>query len=122
MLGRQAGFVALFRREIGKPNLISYHYIIHQQALCAKAGCGLHDTMKTVVQSVNLIRALSLNHRMFQNHLASLDDAEFGDVLFYNSVRWLSRGAFLERFAALLSHIVSFLKEIRSDRNFLTPK
>ena len=49
---------------------------------------------------------------MFQNHLAALDDAEFGDVLFYNNVRWLSRGAFLERYAALLPHIVSFLKEI----------
>ena len=111
MLGRQAGFVALFRQEIGKPNLISYHCIIHQQALCAKAGCGLQETMKTVVESVNLIRARSLNYRRFQNHSAALDDAEFGDVLFYNSVRWLSRGAFLERFAALLPHIVSFLKE-----------
>ena len=109
MLGCQAGFVALFRHEIGKPNLISYHCIIHQQALCAKAGCGLQDTMKTVVESVNLIRARSLNHRRFQNYLAALDDAEFGDVLFYNNVRWLSRGAFLERFAALLPHIVSFL-------------
>ena len=68
MLGRQAGFVALFRQEIGKPNLISYHCIIHQQPLCAKAGCGLQDTMKTVVESVNLIRARSLNHRRFQNH------------------------------------------------------
>ena len=109
---RQAGFVALFRQEIGKPNMISYHCIIHQQALCAKAGCGLQDTMKTVVESVNLIRARSLNHRRFQNHLAALDDAEFGDVLFYNRVRWLSRGAFLERFDALLPHIVSVLKEI----------
>ena len=36
MLGRQAGFVALFRQEIGKPNLISYHYIIHKQALWRK--------------------------------------------------------------------------------------
>ena len=112
MLGHQAGFVALFRQEIGKPNLVSYHCIIHHQALCAKAGCGLQDTMKTVVESVNLIRAHSLNHRRFQNHLAALDDAEFGDVLFYNSVRWLSRGAFLERFAALFPHTVSFLKEI----------
>ena len=112
MLGRQAGFVALFRQEIGKPNLISYPCIIHQQALCAKAGCGLQYTMKTVVERVNLIRARSLNHRRFQNHSAALDDAEFGDVLFYNSVLWLSRGAFLERFAALLPHIVSFLKEI----------
>ena len=68
------------------------------------------DTMKTIVESVNLIRARSLNHRRFHNHSAALDDAEFGDVLF--SVRWLSRGAFLERFAALLPHIVSILKEI----------
>ena len=45
-------------------------------------------------------------------HLAALDDAEFGDVLFYNSGRWPSRRAFLEIFAALLPHIVSFLKEI----------
>ena len=112
MLGRQAGFVALFRQEIGKPNLISYHCIIHQQALCTKAGCGLQDTRKTVVESVNLIHACSLNHGRFQNHLAALDDAEFGDVLFYNSIHWLSRGEFLERFAALLLHIVSFLKEI----------
>ena len=112
MLGRQAGFVALFRQEIEKPSPISYHCIIHQQALCPKAGCGLQDTMKTVVESENLIRARSLNHKRFQNHLAAHDDAEFGDVLFYNSVRWLSRGAFLERFAALLPHIVSFLKEI----------
>ena len=28
MLGRQTGFVMLFRQEIGKPNLISYHCII----------------------------------------------------------------------------------------------
>ena len=95
-----------------RPSLISYHCIIHQQVLCAKAGCGLQDTMKTVVESMNLIRARSLNHRNFQNHLAALEDAEFGDVLFYNSVRWLSRCAFLERFAALLPHIVSFIKEI----------
>ena len=90
MLGRQAGFVALFRQEIGKSNLISHHCIIHQQALCTKAGCDLQDTMTHVVESVNLIRARSLNHRKFQNHLAALDAAEIGDVLFYNSVRWLS--------------------------------
>ena len=92
MLGRQAGFVALFRQEIGKPNLISYHCIIHQQELYAIAGCGLQDTMKTVVESVKLIRARSLKHRWFQNHLVALDNAEFGDVLFYTIVRWLRRG------------------------------
>ena len=115
MLGRQAGFVAALLRQAicrPKPNLISYHCIIHQQALCAKTGCGLQDTMKTVVDTMNVIRARSLNHRRFQNHLAALDDAYIGDVMFYNSVRWLSRDACLERFVALFPHIVSFLVDI----------
>ena len=109
MLGRLAGFVALFRQEIGKTesDIIPLHNspasIVRESRLWS-AGydencCREHER--------------SLNHRRFQNHLAALDDAEFGDVLFYyNSVRWLSRGEFLERFAELLHHIVSFLKEI----------
>ena len=101
----------MFRQRIGKPNLISYHCITHQQAICTKGGCGLQETMQTVVEIVNLIRARALNHQRFQNHLVTFD-AEYGDVLFYNSVRWLSRGAVLERFVALLPHIISFLEEI----------
>ena len=38
-------------------------------------------------------------------------DAEYGDVLFHNSVHWLSRGAVLEKFVVLLPQIISFLKE-----------
>ena len=87
MLGRRAGLVTRFRQRIGKPNLLSYHCIIHQQALCAKGGYGLQETMQTVVEIVNLIRVHGLNQRRFQNHLATFD-AECGDVLFYNSVRW----------------------------------
>ena len=67
--------------------------------------------MQTVVEIVNLIHAHALNHRRFQNHLATFE-AEYGDVLFYNSVRWPSRGAVLERCVALLPRIVSFLEEI----------
>ena len=111
MLGRRAGLVTMFRQRIGKPNLLYYHCIILQQALCTKGGCGLQETMQTVVEIVNLIRARALNHRRLQNHLATFD-AEYGDVLFYNSVRWLSRGAVLGRFVALLPRIISFLEEI----------
>ena len=62
--------------------------------------------MQTVVEIVNLIRARALNYRTFQNHLAT-SDTEYAYVLFYNSVRWLSRGAVLERFVVLLPHIIS---------------
>ena len=96
----------------GSPSMLGHTAgLIHQQALCGKGGCGLQETMQTVVEIVNLIRTRALNHRRFQNHMATFD-AEYDDVLFYNSVRWLSRGAVLERFVALLPHIISFLEEI----------
>ena len=41
----------------------------------------MQETMKTVVGIVNLIRGRAINPAAF--------DAEYGDVLFYNSVRWL---------------------------------
>ena len=111
MLRHRAGLFTKLRQRIGKPNLLSYHCIIHQQTICAKGGCGLRETMQTVVEIENLIRARALNHRRFQNHLATFN-AEYGEVLFYNSVRWLSREAVLERFVALLPRIISFLEEI----------
>ena len=67
--------------------------------------------MQTVVEIVNLIRTRALNHRRFQIHLATFE-AEYGDVMFYNIVRWLSRGAVLERCVAPLPHIINFLEEI----------
>ena len=108
----------VFRQRIGKPNLLFYHCIIHQQALCAKGGCGLQETMQTVVEIVNLIRASALNHRRFQNHLATID-AEYGNVLFYKcslAEPWSSSGEIcctaslhhqFWRFVALLPHIIS---------------
>ena len=60
---------------------------------------------------MNFIRARARNHRIFQNHLATFD-AEYGVVLFYNSVRWLSRGAVLDTFVALFPQIINFLEKI----------
>ena len=95
----------MFRQRIGKQNLLSY------SSASSVYKRRLQETMQTVVEIVNLIRARALNHRRFQNQLVTFD-AEYGDVLFYNSVRWLSRGAVLWRFVALLPHIISFLEEI----------
>ena len=47
---------------------------------------------------VNLIRDRALNLT--------------GNVLLYNSVRWFSHGAVLERLVAMSPHIISFLEEI----------
>ena len=47
--------------------------------------------MKVVVKTVNFIRSRSLNHRQFQELLDDLD-SQFGDVVYYSEIRWLSRG------------------------------
>ena len=55
---------------------------------------------------------------------AAFENTEFGDVLLYDNILWLSRGAILERFTTLYKHIVSFLEEIGQpfahleDKNF----
>ncbi|XP_067930870.1 general transcription factor II-I repeat domain-containing protein 2A-like [Watersipora subatra] len=85
------------------------HCIVHQEALCAKT-VNLGDVMNTVVKTVNIIRARGLYHREFQAFLSDVD-AEYGDLLYYLDVRWLSRGAMLKRFYSLRSEIDQFLKD-----------
>ena len=69
----------------------------------------MQEMMKSVVGIVNLFHGRALNHRRFQYHLAA-SDAEYGNVLFYNSLLCLSHSAFLQRFVALFSHVISFLE------------
>ena len=113
MVGVDIGFVALFRTAIGKPNLLSFHCIIHQQSLIAKAAVqsvSLKETMKTVVSIINKLRSRALNHRLLQSFLSDVE-AEYGDVLYYNSVRWLSQGTALRRFISVLDEIVRFMED-----------
>jgi len=114
MVGRINGFVALVR-ENKSTTFLDYHCIIHQQSLCGKLCDGeLQSVMSTVTKLVNVIRARALNHRQFRNFLADLD-TEYPDVVMFNSVRWLSRGAVLKRFCSLLSELRSFLSSICKD-------
>ncbi|CAM4695462.1 unnamed protein product [Leuciscus chuanchicus] len=85
------------------------HYIIHQEALCAKT-VQLGDVMNTVVKTVTIIRARGLYDREFQAFLSDVD-AEYGDVLYHSEVRWLSHGYVLQRFYSLRSEIDQFMKE-----------
>lgn len=85
------------------------HCIIHQEALCAKT-VQLSDVMNTVMKTVNIIRVRALYHREFQTFLTDVD-AEYGDLLYYSEVHWLSRGSVLWRFYSLRSEIDQFLKE-----------
>jgi hypothetical protein len=66
--------------------------------------------MSIVVKTVNFVRSRGLTHRQFQSFLASIE-AEYGDLLYFSAVRWLSRGALLERFFALRKEISEFMEE-----------
>nr|XP_045590295.1 protein ZBED8-like [Procambarus clarkii] len=66
MTGEKARFVNLFAKSVGHP-LIGFHCIIHEEALCAKAGLKeLQEVMQTVTKVVNYICGRPLNKRQFQ--------------------------------------------------------
>ena len=60
----------------------------------------LTEVMSVVIKIVNKILSNSLNHRQFQQLLFEVN-AQHTDLKYLCEVRWLSRGAMLERFFEL---------------------
>ncbi|KAK1346679.1 hypothetical protein QTO34_000539 [Cnephaeus nilssonii] len=104
MVGKKVGFLKLFTEAIGHP-IVPFRCIIHQEALCAKAGLtDLNYLMSVVTKIVNLIAARPLHKREFLALLLEVDSTYSG-LLMYNNVRWLSRGKVLERFVECFEEI-----------------
>ncbi|VVC39147.1 Ribonuclease H-like domain, partial [Cinara cedri] len=120
MTGKNIGLQAIIINEM-KLNELSpplfFHCIIHQHALCAKI-MSWDTIMKNVISIINFIRSNGLNHRQFQSFWIEIN-ADYGDVLYYTAVRWLSRGRVLERFFMLPQEIYNFLKEKRKVASML---
>lgn len=85
-----------------------FHCIIHQEALCCKV-LWWKEIMDNVVSAIKFIRKNGLTHREFKKFLEDVE-AEYGDVTYYCEVRWLSRGAVLERFFHLRKEICNFME------------
>ncbi|XP_060762621.1 general transcription factor II-I repeat domain-containing protein 2A-like [Neoarius graeffei] len=109
MTGRRNGFVAKCREDEAFPDFLSYHCIIHQQALCAKM-LNMKEIMDVATKVACSIRAKSLQRRLFCLQLEEADSDHTG-LLLHTDVRWLSRGKFLQRFRDLLPEIKQFLQE-----------
>ncbi|KAI8764104.1 general transcription factor II-I repeat domain-containing protein 2 [Biomphalaria glabrata] len=119
MTGKDTGFVTLFTGHVGHP-LITFHCIVHQQALCSKNGLKeLEDIMKCVAKTVDFITARALNKRKFEQLLNEVQSSYSG-LLMYNNVRWLSRGHVLERFVECLDEIRIFMDDNKQNCSELT--
>ena len=85
MVGSTSGFIKLFVNEI-KHQVIQFHCIIHQEALCAKESSKkLEDVLNDVTKMVNYIMARALNSRQFQTLLGEVQ-AQYNTLLMYNNV------------------------------------
>uniref|UniRef100_A0A8C1QSJ5 DUF4371 domain-containing protein n=1 Tax=Cyprinus carpio TaxID=7962 RepID=A0A8C1QSJ5_CYPCA len=116
MTGKHKGLIAEMRKI--SPDLLAFHYIVHQQALCSKLVDGYFvEVMNTVVKVVNFIRVRPIMHHRFIVLLDELDSA-YGDLILHSEVRWLSRGKVLHRFLAVLPEIVNFLNDIGEGERF----
>lgn len=108
MVGPNIGLVGLCKKR--GLDVLFFHCIIHQEALCGKI-IRLSETMKTVVNIVNIIRGgnKACRHRAFVAFLDALE-AEYGDISLYCEVRWLSAGNCLQQFFGLKDEILAFLR------------
>ncbi|XP_032064570.1 SCAN domain-containing protein 3-like [Thamnophis elegans] len=110
IVGPASGFIQLFVKEI-KHQVIQFHCIIHQEALCARESSKNFDiVLKDVIKMVNYIMAHALDFRQFKALLEEVE-AQYNGLLMYNNVRWLSKGRVLERFVACLDEIRLFMNE-----------
>ncbi|XP_075768584.1 general transcription factor II-I repeat domain-containing protein 2A-like [Pelodiscus sinensis] len=114
MMGCTNGFIALCKKDESFPKCMSYHCIIHQEALRVKV-LSFQHVMNVVIKIINSIQVKPLQHRLFKALLEDIDDKQ-SDLILHAEVRWLSKGKVLARFLSLVEEIKEFLKS--TNQNF----
>ena len=85
MVGKHSGFVKYLKDRC--PNLLACHCIIHDTVLCAKLKDSYADLMVVAMKMMNFLKSQSgLRHRQLISFLQEME-AEYDDLLTYNSVR-----------------------------------
>ena len=70
----------------------------------------LQHVMTPIIKCVNKIRARGINRREFGEY-CQLFDMEYGDLVLYCEIGWLSKGQLLEQFWKLKNVVGDFLEE-----------
>jgi len=109
MLGVRQGFTARVKQV--NPNVGIFHCLLHRENLAAQhLSPDLSAVMQEVVAVVNFVKASAVNSRLFEKMCVDFG-SEFQHLLFYSSVRWLSRGKVLRRVVELRTELQIFLNE-----------
>ncbi|XP_067306923.1 protein FAM200A-like [Pseudorasbora parva] len=107
MTRKNSGVTALIKQKA--PNAAFTHCMLHREALVAKR---LDDELNLVLQDiihvVNFIKECPFEHRLFAL-LCKEMRARFDGLLLHSNVRWLSRGAVLNRVYELRRETAEFL-------------
>ena len=90
-------------------NILKLQRLIHQEALCANVA-SLKNIMDVVLKTVNFILSRGLNRRQFRQLLLETE-SQYGDLLYFCNVYWLSRGDMLQRVYRLREEIATFLEQ-----------
>lgn len=107
MTGKNSGVTALIKQKA--PNAAFTHCMLHREALLAKRlDDELNQVLQDIIQVVNFIKARPLKHRLFAL-LCKEMGARFDGLLLHSNVRWLSRGAVLNRVYELRREVAEFL-------------
>ena len=103
MLGKTFGFATLVKREA---QVSVTHCFLHPYTLASKTlSENLRQVLSDSVKIVHLIRAPTLNHRIFKK-LCQEMGAEYVVFLYHTEVCWLSRGQVLKRLFVLRKEVL----------------
>ena len=113
MVGKNKGVVSLLQKHMENKeinnNIVKLQCLIHQEALRAKVA-SLKNIMNVVLKTVNFILSRGLNHRQFRQLLLEAE-SQYGDLLHFCNVHWLSRGDMLQRVYRFREEILTFLEQ-----------
>ncbi|XP_075210344.1 protein FAM200C-like [Lycorma delicatula] len=102
MTGARNGIVAILKEKMNH-DILTYHCITHQEALCAQTFPEeIYKVMELVIKIINSTIAKALYHCQFKEFLIEVE-SEYADLLLHNKVCWLSRGNVLKHFASLFT-------------------